>query len=205
MTFTSFSFALFVAVMLAVYYLIPKKGQWMLLLVGSYVFYLFAGVQYLGFLVLTTLTTYAATRLMDANLEKQKAYLAENKATLSRDEKKEYKAAVKKKNKVWMILCLVLNFGILAVCKACLIEPFATIAKEGSFSFLALGLPMGISFYMFQSMGYVVDVYRGTAKAEKNFFRLALFVSFFPQLVQGPIHRYCYIRTSHCDCRIYAR
>ena len=190
MTFTSFSFALFVAVMLAVYYLIPKKGQWMLLLVGSYVFYLFAGVQYLGFLVLTTLTTYAATRLMDANLEKQKAYLAENKATLSRDEKKEYKSAVKKKNKVWMILCLVLNFGILAVCKACLIEPFATIAKEGSFSFLALGLPMGISFYMFQSMGYVVDVYRGTAKAEKNFFRLALFVSFFPQLVQGPISKF---------------
>ena len=190
MTFTSFSFALFVAVMLAVYYLIPKKGQWMLLLAGSYVFYLFAGVQYLGFLVLTTLTTYAATRLMDANLEKQKAYLAENKATLSRDEKKEYKAAVKKKNKVWMILCLVLNFGVLAICKACLIEPFAAMAKEGSFSFLALGLPMGISFYMFQSMGYVVDVYRGTAKAEKNFFRLALFVSFFPQLVQGPISKF---------------
>ena len=190
MTFTSFSFALFVAAMLVLYYLIPKKGQWILLLAGSYAFYLCAGVEYLGFLVLTTLTTYLAACLMDANLEKQKAYLAENKATLSREEKKEYKAAVKKKNKVWMILCLVLNFGILAMCKACLIQPFAEMAKAGRLSFLALGLPMGISFYMFQSMGYVVDVYRGTAKAEKNFFRLALFVSFFPQLVQGPISKF---------------
>ena len=190
MAFTSFSFALFVAAMLVLYYLIPKKGQWILLLAGSYVFYLCAGVEYLGFLVMTTVTTYLATRLMDANLQKQQAYLAENKATLSREEKKEYKALIKKKNKVFMILCLVLNFGILAVCKGCLIQPFADMAKAGRLSFLALGLPMGISFYMFQSMGYVVDVYRGTAKAEKNFFRLALFVSFFPQLVQGPISKF---------------
>ena len=190
MQFTSFSFALFAAVLLVVYYLIPKKGQWILLLAASYIFYLCAGVEYLAFIAFTTISTYAASRLMDANLEKQKAYLTENKAILSREEKKEYKAGIKKKNRVCMISCLVLNFGILAVCKACLIEPFATLASGGSLSFLSLGLPMGISFYMFQSMGYVVDVYRGTAKAEKNFFRLALFVSFFPQLVQGPISKF---------------
>ena len=60
----------------------------------------------------------------------------------------------------------------------------------GQISFVDLVLPMGISFYTFQTMGYIIDVYRGTCRAEKNLFRLALFVSFFPQLVQGPISRY---------------
>jgi len=190
MQFTSFSFLLFAAALLILYYLIPKKGQWILLLAASYVFYLWAGAQYLVFILLTTLTTYGATLLMDRNLRKQEAYLAENKASMSREERKEYKARVKNKNKVWMILCLVVNFAVLALCKACLINPVASLVKGGTLSFLTLGLPMGISFYMFQSMGYVVDVYRGTAKAERNGFKLALFVSFFPQLVQGPISKF---------------
>ena len=189
MQFTSVSFLLFAAVLLTLYYLIPRRGQWMLLLVASYVFYLWAGTQYLAFILFTTLSTYGATMLMDRNLCKQEKYLAENKADMSREERKEYKAKVKKGNRVWMLLCVVLNFAILAVCKACLIQPFASLAG-GTFSFLALGLPLGISFYMFQSMGYVVDVYRGTAKAERNPFKLALFVSFFPQLLQGPISKF---------------
>lgn len=190
MQFTSVSFLLFAAVLLIVYYLIPKKGQWILLLAASYFFYLWAGTEYLVFILFTTLTTYGATVLIDRQLCRQDAYLGENKASMSREARKEYKAKVKKRNRVWMVLCLVLNFAILAVCKACLIEPLRTLAGGGSFSFLTLGLPMGISFYMFQSMGYVVDVYRGTAKAERNPFRLALFVSFFPQLVQGPISKF---------------
>ena len=57
-------------------------------------------------------------------------------------------------------------------------------------SFVNLILPMGISFYTFQTMGYIIDVYRGTCKAERNLLKLGLFVSFFPQLVQGPISRF---------------
>ena len=190
MSFTSLNFALFAAVLLCAYYLVPGAWQWGLLLGASCLFYVWAGTEYLVFIILTTLTTYAATVLMDGNLQKQDVYLKENKATLSREEKKEYKAAVKAKNRVWMVACLVINFGVLFVCKACLIDPIRTIAKEGTLSFLTLGLPMGISFYMFQSMGYVVDVFRGTAKAERNLAKLALFVSFFPQLVQGPISKY---------------
>lgn len=190
MQFTSVSFLLFAAVLLIVYYLIPKKGQWILLLAASYFFYLWAGTEYLVFILFTTLTTYGAAMLIDRQLRRQDAYLGENKASMSREARKEYKAKVKKRNRVWMVLCLVLNFAILAVCKACLIEPLRTLATGRSFSFLTLGLPMGISFYMFQSMGYVVDVYRGTVKAERNPFRLALFVSFFPQLVQGPISKF---------------
>ena len=193
MQFTSFSFLACLAVLLLVYYLIPKKGQWMLLLAASYGFYLFAGIEYLGFILLTTVTTYLAAHLIGRRLEKQDAYLAANKAAMSRDDRKAYKAKVKQGNRVWMILALVVNFAVLFVCKAVLVEPFKALAAGTGLSFLTLGLPMGISFFMFQSTGYVVDVYRGVSKAEKNFFKFALFVSFFPQLVQGPISKFAHV------------
>ena len=190
MQFTSVSFLLFAAVLLALYYLCPKKARWGLLLTASWVFYLWAGLEYAAFLAFTTLSTYGFTRLMGANLQKQDAYLAENKATLSREEKKAYKAKVKTKNRVLLTICLVANFAILAVCKFCLAEPFRTMAQGTQLSFLTLGLPLGISFYLFQSMGYAVDVYRGTVSPERNFFKLSLFVSYFPQLIQGPISQF---------------
>lgn len=190
MQFTSMSFALFAAALLVIYYLIPGTWQWPLLLIASYLFYLSAGTQYLVFILLTTVTTYGATILMSRNLKNRDAYLAAHKSTLSREEKKTCKAATKSKNRIFVVLCLVVNFAILAVCKALLIDPFRTAAEGSSLSFLTLGLPLGISFYMFQSMGYVIDVYRETAKAESNPLKVALFVSFFPQLVQGPISKY---------------
>lgn len=190
MSFASVSFVLFAAAVLVLYYTIPKKAQWILLLGASYIFYLWAGIEYLGFILLTTLTTFGTTLLMDKNLAIQERYLNENKTALSRDEKKAYKAKIKAKNRVWMVLCLILNFSVLFVCKGCLAQPFYTLAQGGRLDFLTLGLPLGISFYMFQSLGYVIDVYRGGAKVEKNLFKFALFVSFFPQLVQGPISKF---------------
>ena len=96
----------------------------------------------------------------------------------------------------WLLVCLLFNLGILAVLKYTnfMISNINGIlhafGSDNELSFLNLVLPMGISFYTFQTMGYIIDVYRGTCKAEKNFFKLALFVSFFPQLVQGPISRF---------------
>ena len=190
MQFTSVSFLLFAGLVLLAHWLTPKNFRWITLLLASYVFYLFAGVKYLVFMVFTTLTTYGATMAMAKVLDKQAAYLAEHKATLSREEKKEYKAKTKRITRVYMVICLLLNFGMLAVCKGLLIDPFKTMAAGTGLSFLSLGLPMGMSFYLFQSMGYVVDIHRGTAKVERNPFRLALFVSFFPQLIQGPISQF---------------
>ena len=190
MQLTTIPFALFALGLLLLYYLLPRKLQWPLLLVASYLFYLWAGLEYLGFILFTTLTTYVCALVMDIALKKQDAYLQEHKADLSREEKKEYKAAVKSRNRLVMILCLVANFGILAFCKLCLADPVGPAVGQTGLSFLTLGLPMGISFYMFQSMGYVVDVYRGTAQAQRNPFKLALFVSFFPQLIQGPISKF---------------
>ena len=190
MAFTSFSFLLFAAAVIIAYYLVPQKFQWWVLLIASYAFYFTAGPRYLLFILLTTVTTYFAARQIGKALDIQDAYLAEHKKEMSREEKKEYKARVKSANRKWMIGCLILNFGMLTLCKAALVAPFKAMMAGTGLSFLSLGLPMGISFYMFQSMGYVVDVCRGTCKAERNFFRLALFVSFFPQLVQGPISKF---------------
>lgn len=190
MQLTSFHFLLFAALVLTAYYCIPKKGRWALLLAASCVFYLAAGTEFLFFILLTTVTTYAAARLIGKRLDRQNEYLAAHKADMSREERKEYKANVKKGCRVFMLICLIVNFGVLFFCKGALIEPLRSALAQGRLSFLTLGLPMGISFYMFQSTGYVIDVYRGNAKAEKNFFRFALFVSFFPQLIQGPISKF---------------
>lgn len=196
MQFTSVYFLLAAAVLISVYYLIPKKAQWPLLLAAGYLFYLWADVRYLGFLLLTTVTTYAAVNWIGRRLERQERFLAENKESLSRQERKDCKARVKKGNRILMLLCLVVNFGVLAFCKSLLIDPLNAIFREGRLSFLTAALPMGISFYMFQSMGYVIDVYRGTARAERSFFKLALFVSYFPQLIQGPISKYSQLAPS---------
>ena len=177
MQFVSFGFLVFAAVLLVLYYTVPRQFQWILLLTASYVFYLWAGPQYLFFILFTTFSTYAATRLMDRNLSAL--------AALPREEKKVQKAVVKKKNRIIMIVCLVANFGILSVCKF-------------RFSFQNIALPMGISFYMFQSMGYLIDVNRGTVKAEKSLPKLALFVSYFPQLLQGPISKFAQLSPQLC-------
>lgn len=196
MLFTSYSFIGFITVVFLLYYLIPRKCQWPFLLVASYVFYYIASPSYLIFIGATTVSTYMVSRRLDALKEMQDAYLSSHKETLSREEKKAYKASVKAKKWRWLLLCLFFNLGILAVLKYTnfVIANFNGILHAlgggGQISFLDLVLPMGISFYTFQSMGYIIDVYRGTCPAEKNLFRLALFVSFFPQLVQGPISRY---------------
>lgn len=196
MLFTSYSFIGFMAVLLLAYYLVPKKCQWPLLLAASYIFYFLAGAGYLIYILVTTLTVYFAARMIDKNAGRQSDYLKEHKTELSKEEKKAYKEKQRKVRLRWMILCLLLNLGILAVVKYTnffifnvngIIKAFGGTAQ---LSFITLALPMGISFYTFQAVGYLIDVYRGTVPAEKNPFRFALFVSFFPQLIQGPISRF---------------
>ena len=190
MQFVSVSFLLFAAGLLLLYYLLPGKVRWMLLLLASYVFYLWAGTEYLVFILFTTLSTYLSTLWMGIRLARQDAFVKLCKESGRSSEIKPYKAKVKSGNKVLMLICIILNFAVLALCKALLVDPFRAMAAGTGLSFLSLGLPLGISFYMFQSMGYVIDVYRGTVKAERNPFKLALFVSYFPQLIQGPISKF---------------
>ena len=196
MLFTSYEFLVFLAAVFLLYYLLPKRIQWIVLLVSSYIFYALAGVEYLAFIAVTTITSFLSARMMGRVSEREAAYLSERGDTLSKDEKKEYKA--KRKKQRFLILCsaLLLNFGILAVLKY---TAFAvvnvnsllhTFGAQTELTVPSLLLPLGISFYTFQTMGYLIDMYRAKAEAVKNPFKLALFVSFFPQLVQGPISRF---------------
>ncbi len=196
MLFVSYSFLAFIALVFVVYYLFPKKYQWCWLLLASYVFYYIASPFYLIFIAVTTVSTWLVSQKIETLRNVQNTYLKENKASLTREEKKTYKSQMKARMWRWLLSCLILNIGILAVLKytnfaiANFNGILAMLNTGTQLSYLSLVLPMGISFYTFQTMGYIIDVYRGTCSAEKNLFKLALFVSFFPQLVQGPISRF---------------
>jgi len=205
MAFTSINFLLFFGILIILYYALPKKIQWVVLLVASYSFYLFSGIKYLAFILFTTITTYCVTRFMDHNTSLHDAYIKEHKNEMSKAVRKEYKRQVKAQNRLWFIITIAANFGILFFCKACLVDPLHSVTDSSVISFLSVGLPFGISFYMFQSMGYVIDVYRGKAKAELNFFKVALFVSFFPQLVQGPISKWDQLKDSLFSVHLFDR
>lgn len=186
MQFASVSFLLFVTGLLILYYRVPGKHQWAVLLAASCCFYLQAGAEYAVFLLFTALTTYGSSMGMAQNYTQQEQELPQ----LPREAQKACRTAVKRKNRVILLLCITANFTLLFLCKACLTQPLYAMVTGSRISFLTVGLPLGISFYMFQSMGYVIDVYRGTVKAERNLGKLALFISYFPQLIQGPISKY---------------
>ena len=89
----------------------------MLLLAASYLFYSFAGLPYVIYILITTLTTYYISRRLSILQAAQADYLQRNKEILSREDRKKYKAEMKRKQRKWMVLCMVINFGILAVIK----------------------------------------------------------------------------------------
>lgn len=195
MLFTSYGFIAFLCVLFVIYYIAPKKSQWVILLTASYFFYAFAGLECLLFILFTTLSAYVVARLMGRLTRKESAYLEANKEALDKDGRKKYKAKVKKQRFYILLIGLFLNFGILAVIKYTAFAVSNVNNIIGLFGAEALDIPdllmpMGISFYIFSTMGYLIDVYRQKTEVEKNPFKLALFVSFFPQLVQGPISRH---------------
>ncbi len=195
MLFTSYCFIGFLIVLFLLYYKIPGKYQWGLLLIASYLFYAVAGAQFLIYIGVTTFSTWYAGLRIEKVKQQYTGYRKLHKAEMTKEEKKSHKQEEKKKQRIWLLLCLFLNFGILAVVKytnfaISNINYFLNLAGRGPLNFLSLALPMGISFYTFQSMGYLIDVYRGTCEPERNLGKFALFVSFFPQLIQGPISRF---------------
>ena len=187
----SFQFAIFLIVLFPVYFFFPKKYkkyQWTVLLVASYVFYAFAGLTVMAFLAISTVSTwFGALMLGRANVR----YKEQSKG-LQAEEKKALKQANTKKKRVILLLICLLNFGILAVLKYAnfFIENVNAIFGKGTMAPLNLLLPLGISFYTFQSIGYVIDVYRDKYAPDKNILQYALFVSYFPQIIQGPIGRH---------------
>ena len=197
MTYTSINFIFFVLVTALLYFALPlKKHKWIVLLAASIFFYLVAGYKYAMFILFTAISTYLIGLWIDKISKNSKAVLKKNKAEWDRETKKKYKNKIKVQKRLVMAFALVLNFGILAFLKyfnffaGSLNDILGNFGINFSIPTLALFLPLGISFYTFQSMGYIVDVYREKTAAEKNPLKFMLFVSFFPQIVQGPISIY---------------
>lgn len=187
MAFTSMTFLIFLSIIFLVYFLVPKRMQWKVLLLASYIFYWVSSIKLSIFLILSTVTTYLGAIQIDKTYEKLKK---------KQETSKEDRAFAKKNAKKWVALILVFNFGILVFLKYYnffannIQEVFNLLGTNMTSPRLNLILPLGISFYTFQSAGYVIDVYRKKIKPEKNIFKYSLFVSFFPQIIQGPISRY---------------
>ena len=180
-----------------VYFVLPfKKYRWTVLLAASIFFYCTWSYQLGAFMLFTTLSTYLIALWLNRVSVKSKAVLKEHKSEWSRDDKKKYKNKTKVRMRLVMTLALLLNFGILAFLKyynffaGSLNDILGAFSLDFSAPSLKLILPLGISFYTFQSMGYIVDVYREKTAPQKNPLKLLLFVSFFPQIIQGPISIY---------------
>ncbi|HIU26309.1 MAG TPA: MBOAT family protein [Candidatus Copromorpha excrementigallinarum] len=188
MAFTSFYFLIFAALVICVYYSVPKKGRWLALLAASYAFYLMSSPRTFLFVLFTTVITFFGGRYIGRQNSEHKAYLQEHKDRLSKEDKKALKASVQKKKRQMAALILVANFGVLAAVKY--FAPFIEALGVGKIIDLGILIPLGISFYTFQTAAYIIDLYRGKIEADSSILKFALFVSFFPQMVQGPISRY---------------
>ena len=182
MSFASVEFVIFFAALLALWYSFGGRLQRGLLLLANMVFYSFAGLRGLAFMLLTALATYGSARAISGIFERSDADIKARRDELSKDERKALKAAAKASAKRVLVSCLILDIGILA-------------AVKYSRMFLAsvpswLGAPLAVSFYTFMAVAYLVDVYWKRFPAEKDLVRFLTFISFFPQMVQGPISRW---------------
>lgn len=179
MLFNSFSFLVFFPVVLGIYFIIPKKVKQLWLLIASYYFYMNWNAIYAILILGITVIGYVSGILLD----RADAGAASDQA------------AVQRKRKFYMAIAAILSLGILFTFKYLnfaienINRLFAMTGSSFAVTAVDIVLPVGISFYTFQALGYVIDVYRRDVAAEKNFLRYALFVSFFPQLVAGPIER----------------
>ncbi|MBR0099569.1 MAG: MBOAT family protein, partial [Treponema sp.] len=176
MTFLSFSFAIFLFLSVVIYYLVPKKFQWCVILLANTVFYAYTGIGNLFFILASSAITFFSAKIIsDMN-----AALKGKKAEISKENFKIEKKRVLTKKRLVLISMLVLNVGILIYLKYWRI-------LAGSKTLL---LPLGISYYTLTTIGYFMDIYNGKYEREVNFFKYFVFVSFFPQLILGPITRY---------------
>lgn len=170
MLFNSIEYLFFFPFVVAVYFCLSHKYRWILLLASSYFFYMYWKPEYIILIIITTFIDYFVA-LKIQGLEN------------------------KKHRRNWLLVSIVSNLGLLFLFKY---FTFFNTTLSNALSFfnvtykpkvIDLLLPVGISFYTFQTLAYVIDVYWGKLNAEKSFGKFALFISFFPQLVAGPIER----------------
>ncbi|MCL2603903.1 MAG: MBOAT family protein [Defluviitaleaceae bacterium] len=193
MLFTSAHFLLFLLILFAVYQITPRRFRWGALLLGSMAFYAFSGPVFLFYICTTIVVSYLCTMGMRRVWTRNDAL---SEATEDKQLRKQYKTEAKAVSKRWLVSALIIVLGLLAMVKYTdfVIQNtnsiLGALRVDRSFGFMRFALPMGISFYTFQTVGYLIDVHRQKSKPLTNPLKLALFVSFFPQVIQGPISRF---------------
>lgn len=149
------------------YYICPKKGRNLFLLIASLVFYAWGEPKYVFLMIFSILVNYIFGRLMDKNRGRQK------------------------RMKLLLVLSVVIDIGLLSVFKYTdFIITNVNAIFGSSFDLLNIALPIGISFYTFQAMSYTIDVYRNDVRVQKNLIDFGMYITMFPQLIAGPIVRY---------------
>ena len=178
MLFNSLHFLIFFPIVVLIYFVVPKRVKYLWLLISSYYFYMSWNARYALLLLFSTAITYLSGLLLDRV-----------KRTAWEDKKKvRYKKLIVFAS-VSLSLLLLFCFKYANFAGGLTNRVLAVLHTGVKVPRFDIVLPVGISFYTFQALGYMIDVYREEIYAEKNFFRYALFVSFFPQLVAGPIER----------------
>ena len=165
MLFTSLPFILFLAITVIVFYLLPRTGQRVFLLLANYIFYMWWEPKFGLLLLFGTVVTWMAALAMQRRLLGQ--------------------------HRLWLILGVLIMLGQLVLFKYTdfFLSGIAALLRWEQAPSLGLMLPVGISFYSFSAAGYLFDVYRGKTEAEENFLTCALALSFFPSILSGPIPR----------------
>lgn len=170
MLFNSFAFAVFLPIVFILYWSLPHKFRWILLLAASYYFYMSWNAKYVFLILFTTFISYLAARLLEKESHpKRKNWILAGAAIICLG-----------------VLFFFKYFNFVSESVAILLNMFTLQLSPIT---LQLILPVGISFYTFQTLSYVIDVYKGDISAEHHFGKYAVFISFFPQLVAGPIER----------------
>lgn len=193
MAYTSIAYIVFILFgSFLIYNIVPLKHRWKVLLIFSYIFYFINSGKYIVFILAGTLTIYIGGLL----LNKIDDGYAMAKMTLPRENKKEYKAVIGWQKKCVCVCVVLINVGVLVYLKYS--EFIGSVFTDllGLFH-VNIGnpmhkmvLPLGISFYTLSAVSYIVDVYRGKYRATDKLGKIALFLVFFPQIVEGPIARF---------------
>ena len=184
----SITFIFLVIIALAAYYTALRKYQWVCLLAANVLFYCAAGPFHILFILTTSLSIWSGALFMEHMDMKYRE--AKKNDLLAKEDRKKLKQSNQDKKRIILLLILLLNFGILAWIKYWNVLGYTRMR--------GLLLPLGISFYTFLSVAYLIDIYNGKYRAERNFLHFFLFVSYFPQLLQGPINRYDKMKDQFC-------
>ena len=183
---------LFLPLVVLIYNITPKKYRYIVLIIASFIFFFMISNKLIAFLILSILSIYLSGRIMN-KIDDKKDKALEN---CKKEDKKAVKEKYKKKKKIVLVLTIIFNVSFLFYFKY--LNFFANNANivlnwlniKYNFQILHRLAPVGVSFYTLEALAYIIDVYNGKIKAEKRLLKLTLFLSFFPQLMEGPIARY---------------